>query len=251
MRFVFDVDGTLCFNGLTIDATIVKALEKVKKSGHEIIFASARPIRDLLPVIRNIEYDALIGGNGSIISKDGKIKVTCSINKSSYQRIRQLIQQYQLDYIVDDSWNYSAKVSDEQPIYRQLDPSQLAQNINMITIDQPIKIILLAIPAQFYPIIYQELQLDETVSVITHTQEGNIDITAKGINKFTTLQNYFSTVEYIAFGNDSNDVELLVHAEKSYFIGSEDFANQLSLTSSQVLSKDNNQIAKLIEKLCQ
>jgi hydroxymethylpyrimidine pyrophosphatase-like HAD family hydrolase len=151
---------------------------------------------------------------------------------------------------VDDSWNYSAKVSDEQPIYRQLDPSQLAQNINMITIDQPIKIILLAIPAQFYPIIYQELQLDETVSVITHTQEGNIDITAKGINKFTTLQNYFSTVEYIAFGNDNNDVELLVHAEKSYFIGSEDFANQLSLTSSQVLSKDNNQIAKLIEKLC-
>jgi hydroxymethylpyrimidine pyrophosphatase-like HAD family hydrolase len=86
--------------------------------------------------------------------------------------------------------------------------------------------------------------------VITHTQEGNIDITAKGINKFTTLQNYFSTVEYIAFGNDNNDVELLVHAEKSYFIGSEDFANQLSLTSSQVLSKDNNQIAKLIEKLC-
>ncbi len=119
--------------------------------------------------------------------KDGKIKVTCSINKSSYQ-IRQLIQRYQLDYIVDDSWNYSAKVSDEQPIYRQL-----AQNIK---------------------------------------------------------QNYFSIVEYMAFGNNRNDVELLVHTEKSCFIGSEDFANQLSLTSSQVLSKDNNQIAKLIEKLC-
>lgn len=89
-----------------------------------------------------------------IISKIRKIEVICSINKSSYQRIRQLIQQYQLDYIVDDSWNYSAKVSDEQPIYHQLAPSQLAQNINMIIIDQPIKIILLAIPAQFYPIIY-------------------------------------------------------------------------------------------------
>ncbi len=61
MRFVFDADGTLCFNGVKIDATIVKVLEQVKKSGHEIIFASARPIRDLLPVIRNIEYDALIG----------------------------------------------------------------------------------------------------------------------------------------------------------------------------------------------
>lgn len=83
-----------------------------------------------------------------------------------------------------------------------------------------------------------------------HNREVNIYITAKGINKFTTLQNYFSTVEYIAFGNDSSDVELLIHAEKSYFIGSEDFANQLSLNSSQILPKDNNQIAKLIEKLC-
>lgn len=36
MRVVFDMDGTLCFNGYSIDSVIVRALEQLKKSGHEL-----------------------------------------------------------------------------------------------------------------------------------------------------------------------------------------------------------------------
>lgn len=43
MKFVFDIDGTLCFNGKSIDPSIVDALLQLQNSGHELIFASARP----------------------------------------------------------------------------------------------------------------------------------------------------------------------------------------------------------------
>lgn len=43
MNFVFDLDGTLCFNGKSIDKEIIDALQELKFAGHQVIFASARP----------------------------------------------------------------------------------------------------------------------------------------------------------------------------------------------------------------
>ena len=52
-----------------------KRLFKLRQANHNVIFASARPIRDLLPVIPEFADDTLIGGNGSIISKMDKSKL--------------------------------------------------------------------------------------------------------------------------------------------------------------------------------
>ncbi|GFO50862.1 hypothetical protein ikelab_01370 [Lactococcus garvieae] len=63
---VFDLDGTIVFNGYEIEANILEKLrqldEKVK-----IIFASARPVRDMLPPLEDFPDNDLIGGNGSIV----------------------------------------------------------------------------------------------------------------------------------------------------------------------------------------
>ncbi|WP_317914320.1 HAD hydrolase family protein [Carnobacterium maltaromaticum] len=50
MKFVFDLDGTICFNGGPVSPRMMNYLKELSVD-HEIIFASARPIRDLLPVI--------------------------------------------------------------------------------------------------------------------------------------------------------------------------------------------------------
>lgn len=68
MRFVFDIDGTLCFDGRLIDQTIIDTLLQLQHDGHELIFASARPIRDLLPVLPSVFHQhTLIGANGAMI----------------------------------------------------------------------------------------------------------------------------------------------------------------------------------------
>jgi len=51
LKFVFDLDGTICFKGQPGSDTILKSLEKLETQGHQVIFASVRPIRDLLPVL--------------------------------------------------------------------------------------------------------------------------------------------------------------------------------------------------------
>lgn len=51
MNFVFDLDGTICFKGQPISEKILNSLEKLQMDRHDVIFASARPIRDMLPVI--------------------------------------------------------------------------------------------------------------------------------------------------------------------------------------------------------
>jgi len=70
LRFVFDLDGTIVFHGQPISDTIQRALQELAAYEHEIIFASARPIRDMLPVINEaLQRYSMIGGNGSLIVK--------------------------------------------------------------------------------------------------------------------------------------------------------------------------------------
>lgn len=246
MRYVFDIDGTICFNGVSIDPLILEALKDLEKKGHELIFASARPIRDLLPVVGQFKKNALIGGNGSIIAKEN-IQVTRPIPEKSYQKILQLIQKYQLEYIVDDDWNYSANVTQTNAIFRQLDPDKLAENIPLEQVQRPIKIILLNLES--YEQVYGELKKIAQLSLIIHREEGNIDITANGINKYSTLREYFEPAEYIAFGNDWNDLELLTYAKQGYFIGNQELLDQWGLSLAQTIKKEPKLIANFLESL--
>lgn len=59
MKFVFDLDGTICFKGQPVSEKILSALSKLTDQGHEVIFASARPIRDILPILREDWWQAL------------------------------------------------------------------------------------------------------------------------------------------------------------------------------------------------
>jgi len=67
VKIVFDVDGTICFNGQYIDELLINKIKEINKK-YDVIFASARPIRDLIPVVKEFKNEILIGGNGSIVS---------------------------------------------------------------------------------------------------------------------------------------------------------------------------------------
>ena len=89
----------------------------------------ARPIRDLLPVLPSqFHRFTLIGGNGSIVSDNNEIQTLATIQPESFNVIKHVINQYDLNYIVDDKWNYAARVDATNTIYQRLDPHRLAQN---------------------------------------------------------------------------------------------------------------------------
>lgn len=236
MKFVFDLDGTICFKGQPISERLLVTLEKLVAQGHEVIFASARPIRDLLPVLheRFHEYP-MIGGNGSMIAIKGKIISTISFDEETLANIVQLIKNYNASYLIDGDWDYAYTGSATHPILNNLDPEGRAKNVKLDKLQSIVKILLLT--SDNMEVVEEQLS-DMNIVAHSHGNEGILDISPNGIDKWSGLQQLgVEEEEYIAFGNDANDITMFQHALYSVMIGE---SLQLAPFSSEqlVLSDD-------------
>ncbi|WP_047980222.1 HAD-IIB family hydrolase [Ornithinibacillus contaminans] len=215
MNFVFDVDGTLCFDGKRIDTEIIEALQELKLRGHQVIFASARPIRDLLPVIPKSFHDGLlVGGNGTFTYEHGKIRST-HFEQNLLDKLNSLIHHHQLKYLADGDWDYAYTGDSAHPIYQNIDKTN-STNIPLGELRPVCKLVL------FQPN-EEVLELLKTFPVtVTHYKtEHAIDISPLGINKVSGLDK-LNIQQFIAFGNDSNDQCLFEHAIHSVCVGNND-----------------------------
>lgn len=219
MNYVFDVDGTLSFNGTSISAEITEGLKTLEKHGHHLIFASARPIRDLLPIVPEFRHNLLIGGNGAIVSQADTIKVMTPIATPDRDYLKALITHYNLDYVIDGDWDYAAHVSPDNLLIKQLDPDYLAHNVPLEQITTAIKAILLGMSEQQLERIIRLVNDHTNLEIVQHVGEGNLDLTAQNINKANALA-LLGIHDYIAFGNDMNDVKMLSQATTSFWVNS-------------------------------
>lgn len=251
MNFVFDIDGTICFDGKHIDSSIKNRIIELKKTNHQVVFASARPIRDLLPVIPEFANDMLIGGNGSIISRKGQIEVISEIDHQDINLIKQIINEYQLSYIIDDKYNYSTNLDANHELYQRIDPNHTAQLLPMDNIKNPIKAILLNIKSENFDTIAHILESKTNgIELIYHLNESYIDVTAQGIDKYTTIQYVLgSDTVFIAFGNDHNDIHMLNNASQGYFVSNDNVEYQSFLKNPniKIIDKTNQAICEILD----
>ncbi|KRK86339.1 HAD superfamily hydrolase [Levilactobacillus koreensis JCM 16448] len=247
MNYVFDVDGTLSFNETSIEPDIIASIKKLERMGNQIIFASARPIRDLIPIIPEFQDNILIGGNGAIVSMADTVKVMSPISEKDFNYLRRLIKKYNLEHVVDGKWNYSAQVSSENAIIKQLDPNGLAKNVPIEEISNPIKAILLGIDNRQMSQMTNMIGSNTDLELIEHIGERNLDMTSKGINKSSTL-GLLGIKQYIAFGNDMNDIRMLSGAVKSFWVKTKPDLSAQAATFDYSL--EPNQVASAIQDLC-
>jgi HAD-superfamily hydrolase, subfamily IIB len=245
MKYIFNIDGTLSFDGIQIDPIITSAIKKLIAANNEVIFASARPIRDLLPMIPDFSAHKLIGANGAMISIEKNIEVVSGINSKDFELLKELIQTYDLDYIADSSWNYASKITAPCLIERMIDPNQLAQRTKLNEIIDPIKTIFVNLDNQLQKELMEFVSQQTKLAVIGLSGEGTVDITATGINKFSTLDR-LGVDQYIAFGNDRNDLEMLDGAIRSIWINSKPSLKYLGDQYDIVCEPDPQTIADLI-----
>lgn len=245
MKFVFDLDGTICFKGQPVSEKILIALEKLEKSGHEVIFASARPVRDLLPVLHERFHQyPMIGGNGSIVAIKGEIIATFCFDKDTLFNIIQLLKTYNASYLIDGDWDYAYTGPTTHPILNNLDPQGRAKNVKLDNLHSIVKILVLTSDNMKEV----EKQLNNmNVVVHYHGKEGIIDISPNGIDKWSGLQLLgLKKGEYIAFGNDANDITMFQHAMYSIMIGD---SLQLAPFSTEQLAVNDNTENILVERL--
>lgn len=223
---VFDIDGTICFNGQSIDEEILSALRELRHRT-EIVFASARPIRDLLPVLPSDFHDVtLIGGNGAFTRRAGTFEVS-GFTDTQRTAIDAAIIEHGVSYLIDGEWDYAFNGPEEHQIFRQLDAGNLASNVDKQTLRTYSKVVLFTSSPQ---IIDHVKCLGFAVNV--HAHENIVDIAPAGINKFQALKRLrVSDSEYVGFGNDSNDEQMLREANVSYRVGDHP---SLSFTDRQI-----------------
>ncbi|RLQ84902.1 HAD-IIB family hydrolase [Planomicrobium sp. Y74] len=233
MQFVFDLDGTICFKGQPLTKEICAALNMCQAMGHEIIFASARPIRDLLPVLPEKYHQLrMVGGNGAFRNADGSIEVN-SFDKSTCKQLFDIIDVHQLSYLIDSSWDYSYTGEQTHPIYQNIDPLKSAKNVPIDLLENVVKMVLFTSNAE----IQKSLEA-LPLTLHLHQDEGILDLSPEGIDKWAGLQQLgIKENEFIAFGNDSNDICMFEAAKESICIGNHPAAKEhatLHITADQV-----------------
>lgn len=238
MHFVFDIDGTICFDGKTIESSIIEALNDLVEAGHEVIFASARPIRDMLPVLpKQFHKGRMVGGNGAFTYNNGDIKVNY-FNEDLLAKLVYIIEMNELTYLADSDWDYAYTGDQKHPIYHNINRAQ-TKNRQLKDLHKICKIVL------FHPsqeVINQLSALP--IMVTSYKGENAIDISPLGINKVKGLLN-LNNDQFIAFGNDSNDQCLFEKATYSVCVGNQDV--QRYATETIVRTDVAKTICKLIK----
>ncbi|UQN28810.1 HAD hydrolase family protein [Brachybacterium kimchii] len=223
---VLDVDGTLCFDGRTLTDDIVEALLRVR-ARHPLVFASARPVRDLLPVLpEDFAASALIGGNGAFVRRAQSADVeVVGFPAAARALLDEIIESQSLPALVDGPWDFSFTGDEEHRIFRQLDAGGLARNLPRSALPDYAKAVLFTEDSQ---VIEQLRGSGLTVSV--HPDEHLIDVAPSGVTKHSALHRLgILDGSYTAVGNDVNDVELLRHARRGIRVGGHpalDFAHR-------------------------
>ncbi|WP_341322881.1 HAD-IIB family hydrolase [Solibacillus sp. FSL H8-0523] len=213
MIFVFDLDGTICFQGAPLDKHIVNALHKVQAQGHEIIFASARPIRDMLPVLPESLQDCrMIGSNGAFTYVDGLVEVEF-LHASIQSQITKLVEEHQLAYLADSDWDYAYTGSVEHPMYKGIDSEKKAKKRRIHELTGFSKVLLFDPPKNVI-----EHVKTWPVTTFEYAEEKILDICSPNLNKIKGLER-LGVKQYIAFGNDVNDRLMFEQATHSVCVG--------------------------------
>ncbi|MFE6050732.1 HAD hydrolase family protein [Kitasatospora sp. NPDC056446] len=214
---VFDIDGTLCFDGRSVDGRILAAVEACERAGHHLVFASARPVRDLLPVLDGAFPAAtLIGGNGSLVSVDGRVRARAAFGTRELDGLLAEVRRHRAGYLADGPWDYAYTGPADHPILGRVDQGNLAARVDLA--DLPAVVKFLVVEATDMPAL-AEAGRALGMTVNHHLDEAIIDFAPGTTTKWEALAS-LGIDEYNAFGNDINDLDLLRNARHSVRVGS-------------------------------
>lgn len=246
MIFVFDLDGTICYRGQPLSDNIVQRLDRLAQAGHELVFASARPIRDLLPILPDKYHRAsLIGGNGGFVHRAGQPVAITHFDKSVADGLLQLMAEFEARMLIDSDWDYCYTGDDAHPIRRNLDPAGSAKNLTIDKLTLIVKIVVLQ--SKDFELLSAKLA-EWPVVISTHGNEQILDISPVGIDKWSGLQKLgIAAGGYVAFGNDANDIPMFRQACYSVCVG--EHADLQALATESVASEEEAVVSKLDEMI--
>lgn len=247
MHFVFDLDGTICFDGDTLPGAIRSALLELLAAGHDLAFASARSYRDCLGILgKELSQQLVIGLNGGIAYDGGQLIYQAVLPEEGLRLALDFCQLHDLAWFLDDAFNYACHKPEQVAFYPFVDPLDMAEQKDLSDLDEPTKLVIffgdrsyLAGPLQ------AALEDLGQFSIFYHEEEKALYVNPAGITKGATVER-FCGQSFIAFGNDKNDMDFFDRATHAVQVG--DY-QPLRTYADQQVPAQAEAVAKAIRKL--
>lgn len=238
MKFVFDLDGTLSFDGVTIDEEIKQVLVRAEEFGHEVAFASARSYRDCLGLLGDeLCQKLVIGLNGGVAYHQGQLVHADYLDPDVYRQVLGFCRHYNLPFFVDDTFDYSGQILEKIPFYTGVDPLNKAQYRSLEELTDPIKVVIyMGGHEELVDEIVERIEKTNKAHIRYHAHEKCIYLNPEATHKASTVEELCGE-NFVAFGNDQNDIEFFEKALYAVQIG--DFPALSPYADDQLIAKQN------------
>lgn len=252
MQFVFDLDGTLCFDRHQIDEEIRLALQEAIQQGHSLSFATARSYRDCLSLLEGgLSQQLVIGLNGGVAYQAGRLLLAKELSPLLFQTLIRWCQTYNLPYFIDDSFDYTCSIPEKIPFISNVDPLKQARRLPLGDLKQPIKaVIYMGDHEELVEDLTRDLKRLDCASIFYHELEKCLYVNPLDTTKASTIGQLIGQ-DYIAFGNDKNDKDLFKQALYAVQVGNykplRKYADETILPDQEVAQT----VAASIRKLSQ
>lgn len=217
--FVFDIDGTLCFDGRTIDARVLAALERLAEA-HHLVFASARHPVNIAEVVPEALFAraAILGANGAIGLARGRVRFAARMPPGVAASVRDTLERHACPYLAYGSDfvvlgacphpRYEAVAADCGPRLRRGGADDLGDVVKF-----------LAMPPPHDDGALRAVARRGDVAIHRH-RDGSFDVSALGTDKRNGLERLgLALPVFAAFGNDLNDLGILAACRHAVAVG--------------------------------
>lgn len=248
---VTDLDGTLLRTDKTISPYTVEVLEKCRKNGIKVVFATARSAQAAARITALFKPDAFIGYGGALITdKQGKVISRACISAAVSRRlIKEFLSTSQIYsiYAINESTALTNNLDfiDSVGDYSHYKLCSFKEEMNMeflkLSVDSTDKAVVEEIGTK-YPMCDLLHYSGENLSRFASREA----VKWNGIKK---LAAYFSVRadDFIAFGDDTNDLEMLENCGMGIAVDNAT-AQVKAAAKNKCESNDNDGVAKWIEK---
>ncbi len=230
MKYLFfDIDGTLVTHEQGLVPSAKKAIDTARAKGHKVFLSTGRHLH-ALAAVKDLEVDGILYCNGAGIYYNGEIVATYPIPHDICSRTVFQAEEREGAYSLLSSYVTFKNIKEEERLvkilpldsrYSSVEEKMAALGAKPFTEFRYEDILKIdigfdteAIMDDFLKEMHPELQLASTAGY--HVEEGKRsgEITAKGINKGTSIQKFIAMVggkmeDTYGFGDSSNDLEML------------------------------------------
>lgn len=220
--FIFDLDGTIIFDNKFLSLENESLLQLICDAGHELIFATGRPLKDfktVMPLWTHNKSLTLFSGGVSISNAD--IIRSHAIPRKLVEEILDICFKNNYRFIMD---NLSHYFHPDVPgmIFGILDTScskYRVKNIEQMLDSDIYKILLFDLESMD---LFNEYARGNDLLIKHHSYADCFDIVPTQCNKYLGVQPFigsYANEDVYVFGNDFNDYELFTHFKNSILFG--------------------------------